>query len=238
LGEIEHIVEELGISKVVFMTDSLTLNPKWAKEFFKAIVSANIVFDWICNSRVDAVDPEMLQLMKHAGCKLISYGVESGNQEIMDSCKKGIHPQDSVNAIKWTRQAGILSMAYFVLGLPGETHQTANETIAFAKQLNPDYVNFHIATPFPGTALYEQAEKAGWLTTSNWADYEEEGSAVMRTPDLSPEELRRLQRRAMREFYLRPSQLFRELKSLRSRAQLRARLQAGMRVLHTLFRTK
>lgn len=238
LGEIQQILEELGISKIIFMTDALTLNTKWAKEFFKAIVSANLVFDWICNSRVDAVDLEMLQLMKQAGCKLISYGVESGNQGILDACKKGIHLEDSVNAINWTRQAGILSMAYFILGLPGETHQTINETIAFAKHLNPDYVNFHIATPFPGTALYEQAVEAGWLTTNNWAEYEEEGSAVMRTANLSPEELMRAQRRAMREFYLRPGQLFRELKGIRSRAQLRSRLHAGMRVLNTLFRSK
>jgi anaerobic magnesium-protoporphyrin IX monomethyl ester cyclase len=238
LGEIRHLIEDLGIAKVVFMTDSLTLNKNWAKQFFKAAVSHNLAFDWICNSRVDAVDHEMLDLMKQAGCKLISYGVESGNQEILDGCKKGIRLEDSINAIKWTHQAGILSMAYFVLGLLGETHQTINETITFAKRLNPDYVNFHIATPFPGTVLYEQAAKAGWLTTTNWAEYEEEGSAVMRTADLSPEDLMRAQRRAMRDFYLRPAHLLRELKGIRSKAQLRSRLHAGVRVLNTLFRPK
>lgn len=238
LGEIHQVLEDLRISKIVFMTDSLTLNRQWAKELFKAIVSSKLAFDWICNSRVDAVDLEMLQLMKQAGCKLISYGLESGNQGILNSCKKGIRLEDSANAITWTRQAGILSMAYFVLGLPGETHKTIEETITFAKQLNPDYVNFHVATPFPGTALYEQARDAGWLTTSNWAEYEEEGSAVMRTANLSPEQLRRAQRRAMREFYLRPGQLFKELKGIRSRAQLKSRLNAGVRVLNTLFRGK
>jgi anaerobic magnesium-protoporphyrin IX monomethyl ester cyclase len=240
LAEIRTIIEQLGIRNIIFMTDSLTLNRKWAMEFFRSIPDAGLSFDWICNSRVDAVDADMLHLMKRAGCRLISYGVESGSQEILERCKKGIKPDDAVRAIEATRRAGIISMAYFVLGLPGETRETIEQTIQFAKRLNPDYVNFHVATPFPGTEFYDEALAHGWLTSSDWVEYEEEGSAVIRTDSLSTEELVRAQRRAMRQFYLRPRQILKELRGLprHRRGQLRARLKAGLRVLSTLFRRR
>jgi len=125
-------------------------------------------------------------------------------------------------------------MAYFILGLPGETPETINETIAFAKKIDPDYVNFHVATPFPGTELYDMALEKHWIASDNWDDFEEEGSAVMKTDDLSPEDLIQAQRRAMRAFYLRPRQIARELGRLRSFAQFRAKLNAGVNILRTL----
>ncbi|MFH0794825.1 MAG: radical SAM protein [bacterium] len=233
-GELTDLAERLGIRNVVFMTDSLTLNRQWARKFFHMLIEKGPRITWICNSRVDVVDKEMLRLMKEAGCKLISYGVESGNQEVLNATKKQITLEQSERAIKNTRDAGILSMAYFILGLPGETPDTINETIAFAKKIDPDYVNFHVATPFPGTELYDLALEKQWIASDNWDDFEEEGSAVMRTDDLSPEDLKAAQRRAMREFYLRPRQIARELGRLRSFAQFRAKLNAGVSILRTL----
>ena len=96
-------------------------------------------------------------------------------------------------------------------------------------------MNFHIATPFPGTELYAQAVEEGWLTTDDWRDYEEEGSAVMLAGSLNADELREAQRRAMRAFYFRPSRLARELFSLRSPADFVARARAGLRMVATLF---
>jgi radical SAM superfamily enzyme YgiQ (UPF0313 family) len=192
-------------------------------------------FQWICNSRVDAVDPDMLRLMRQTGCKLISYGVESGNQEILNRAKKRVDLNQSSNAIHLTRKAGILSMAYFILGLPGETQQTIDETIAFMKNLDPDYINVHIATPFPGTELYDIAEQKGWLVSHDWKDYEEEGSAVIRTAELSTEELVEAQKRAMREFYTRPRVILRELFRFRNRSPLSSRIRAGFNIIRTIF---
>ncbi|MBN1900208.1 radical SAM protein [Candidatus Sumerlaeota bacterium] len=236
IAEIREIKKELGIRNIVFMTDSLTLDRKWANAFFEKIWEQNLEFRWICNSRVDAVSPETLQKMKRAGCLLISYGVESGNGEILEKARKNIKPEDSVNAIRWTREAGILSMAYFILGLPGETRKTIEETIRFAKRIDPDYVNFHVATPFPGTELYEMAKEHGWLTSNDWSDYEEEGSAVLRTEELTSENLVQAQKRAMRSFYMRPGRLIREIGRIRSYAQLKARIKAGWALLTTLSR--
>jgi radical SAM superfamily enzyme YgiQ (UPF0313 family) len=162
--------------------------------------------------------------------------VESGSQDVLDRSKKGITLEQSETAIRLTREAGILSMAYFIIGLPGETAETVRESIRFAKRIRPDYVNFHVATPFPGTELYEEALEKGWLTSTNWDDFEEEGSAVLQAGELTPGELRGLQARAMRAFYLRPSRLLEELRGLGSWAELRAKMRAGMRILSTLGR--
>lgn len=238
IAEIEQIRKDIGIRHIVFMTDSLTLNKKWLMEFLDGILTRNIRFQWICNSRVDAVDLEMLKLMRRAGCKLISYGVESGNQQILDRAKKGIRLEDSHRAIQLTRKAGILSMAYFILGLPGENHKTIQDTLDFMKQINPDYINVHIATPFPGTEFYDLARQNNWLVSSDWSDYEEEGSAVVRTEELSAEELVEAQRRAMREFYIRPRWILREIFRLRNHSSISARIRAGLNVIRTLFQPK
>ena len=236
LREIEDMRRSLGIRHLAFMTDSLTLNRKWALDLFHALSELHDPPEWMCNSRVDVVDAELLHAMKRANCRIISYGVESGSQAILDRSRKGITLDQSETAIRLTREAGILSMAYFIIGLPGETAETARESIRFAKRIRPDYVNFHVATPFPGTELYEEALEKGWLTSTNWDDYEEEGSAVLQAGELTPTELRGLQARAMRAFYLRPSRLFEELRGLGSWAELRAKMRAGMRILSTLGR--
>ncbi len=233
--EIKSIVDQLGIRHIVFMTDSLTLNKHWLREFLDTVLERELKFKWICNSRVDAVDEEMLAHMRRAGCKLISYGVESGNQAILDRAKKGIRLEDSARAMDLTRKAGILSMAYFILGLPGENRYTVSETIDFMKRIKPDYVNVHVATPFPGTEFFEIAEKNNWLVTTDWSRYEEEGSAVVKTEELSSEELLSAQRRAMKEFYARPSWIVRELFRLRNHSSLSARLRAGWNVVKTVF---
>jgi radical SAM superfamily enzyme YgiQ (UPF0313 family) len=234
IRELEDIKNTLKIRNVVFMTDSLTLDKKWVNAFLDLLIKKNLGLRWICNSRVDAVNPEMLIKMKAAGCMLVSYGVESGSQEILDTSKKKIKLKDSENALKWTREAKITSMAYFILGLPGETHDTIKETIKFAGKINPDYVNFHIATPFPGTELYDIALKNNWLSSTDWNDFEEEGSAVLRTEDLTAEDLVKAQSRAMKSFYMRPGRIVKELLAIRSFGQFKARAKAAISLFSTL----
>ncbi len=234
--ELRQIVEAHGIRNIVFMTDSLTLNRQWAMDLFTAIREAALGIQWICNSRVDAVDLPLLEAMKAAGCVLVSYGVESGDPAILKATRKGVTLDQSREAMALTRQAGLTSMAYFILGLPGESWDTVKRSIAFAKSIRPDYVNFHIATPFPGTKLYKQAKAKGWLTTDDWNDYEEEGAAVLEAGELTAAELMKAQRMAMRAFYMRPNRLVQELLSLRSPAEFQAKARAGWKMFKTVFR--
>jgi len=188
-------------------------------------------FRWVCNSRVDTIDEELAREMKASGCELISFGVESGNERILESTKKGITLEQVARGIEATKKAGISTFCYFIIGLPGETPETIEDTIRFAKEIDPDYVNFHVAIPFPGTELYATAKREGWLVHEDWEEYEEMGSAVLRTPELSPEAAIQAQQRATREVYLRPGRIFKELKRLRSFTDFKLRARAGLRLL-------
>ncbi len=229
LGELLDMREKLGINFFAFMTDTFTLRRSWVKQVMEGMRPHG--FRWVCNSRVDTIDYELAREMKASGCELISFGVESGNQRILESSKKGITLDQIREGIAATQRAGVLTFAYFIIGLPGETEETIEDTLRFAREIDPDYCNFHVATPFPGTELYEQAKRNGWLVHEDWERYEEMGSAVMRTALLSPEAAMRAQRRATRGVYLRPKRILKELGRLRSFADVRLRARAALRLL-------
>ena len=176
---------------------------------------------WVCNSRVDNVDFEMLKRMKEAGCWMIGYGIESSNQEILDRAKKGIKVEQIEEACEMTRKAGIEISAHIVLGLPGETAKTIKETTLFAKSIGFDYAQFYCATPWPGTELYEMAQKEGWLKKdAPWSDYEQDIS-VLDMDGLSAEEMTRLRKKAFKSFYFYPLTVFRTLSKIRSFSELK-----------------
>ena len=230
--ELEEIISKYGIRNVVMMTDTLTIKLDWTEALVRRIIDRNIKIRWIGNSRVDTVNLELLKLMRQSGCEVLSFGIESGNQEILNQSRKNIDLEQTVQTIRWAKEAGITTFGYFIVGLPGETWDTINESIQFAIKANPDYVNFHVATPFPGTELYNLAKKNNWLTTDDWSQYEEEGSAVMRTEHLSPEDLVKAQKKAMRAFYLRPSKIGQEiLNAIQSPHMMRSKIKAALKVI-------
>ena len=230
-SEIKKIVDDFGIMNIGFMADTFTINKKWTIDLCNKMIDAGLNINWVCNSRVDTVDEEMLHIMKKAGCSVISYGVESGDQNILNRSKKGITLDQSRKAILLTKKAGILSFAYFIIGLPGETWKSANRAINFAIELDSDYAIFHIATPFPGTEFYEIAKENGWLVTSDWEKFEEEGSAVISTNNLSADDLVKLQKKAMNKFYLRPTYIIKQLTKIRSVYDIRTKIKAGLSIL-------
>lgn len=229
MGELLDLRDNLGINFFAFMTDTFTLRPSWVKEVMRAMRPHG--FRWVCNSRVDTINDDLAREMKASGCELISFGVESGNPEILESTKKGITLDQVREGVGAAKRAGILTFCYFIIGLPGETEETIQDTINFARELDPDYCNFHVATPFPGTELYEQAKREGWLVHEDWDQYEEMGSAVIRTPTLSPEAAMLAQTRATRAIYLRPRRILKELGRIRSAKDLALRTKAAFRLL-------
>jgi radical SAM superfamily enzyme YgiQ (UPF0313 family) len=218
------------------MTDSLLTNRDWALSLFQAMAEAELNIQWIGNARVDQVDPELLAAMKRSGCRLMSFGIESGSQEMLDAMKKHLTLQQCLDGIRMTKEAGITTFAYFILGMPGETKETIRESIRFARKIGADYVNFHIATPFPGTEFYRQVHDKGWLISDRWEDYEEEGSAVVSYPHLSAQDLIVAQKEAMAAVYATPSRLLKEILSARSFGDLIAKCKAGLRMLKLLAR--
>ena len=122
--------------------------------------------DWKCESRVNLVDLETLKLMKRAGCSMIAYGVESGNQHGLDYLNKKIKLEDIRRAFALTHQAGIETMAYFILGIPVESYEEELQTIKFAKEINSTYANLVYYRHYYGTKLFDEAKGKGWYQES------------------------------------------------------------------------
>lgn len=212
LDEVEEIIKVQKIKDISFWADTFTFVKRHVMELCAGIKKRNLQFRWMCNARVDRIDPEMLKAMKGAGCQVIAFGVESGNQKILNSIGKNITLKEIRQAYKWVRKADIESAAHIIFGLPGETEGTIRQTIKFVKEINPDYVQFYSAIPFPGTRFRKEAEQKGWITSDKWSDYEL-GKNIISTPKLPVERLAYWRKRAYREFYLRPWYIWGRLKN-------------------------
>lgn len=170
VDEIEHLIKTYG-KKVVHMKDDVfTADKQWARAVMEEIERRKLGIEWECLTRVNLVDKEILALMKRTGCRLIEYGIETGNEQLMKSISKGIIKSMVINAIKMTREAGINYGTFFMIGHPGETEETLGETFDLAFQLRGDTVTFTLTDAIPGTALYDMASKQGYIPKDfSWA---------------------------------------------------------------------
>jgi len=187
VDEIEQILN-YGFKTITVADDLFTLNRKHLHAFCDEIMARKLKFQWSANSRVDTVTPELLEKMKEAGCYFICYGVESGNQKILDIVRKKITPDKVRKAIKISKDAGMKSLASFIIGLPGETKETLAETVNFARELDTHY-GFHLLAPFPGTEVREKAREYGVrILTDDWLKYSA-NEAITETDGVSAKEL-------------------------------------------------
>ena len=184
-------------------------------ELCRRMIEENINISWTCNSRVDYVDEEMLDQMGRAGCRLISWGIESGNEQILRHARKGAYPDKAEEALRWAKQAGIMNWGYFIIGLPGETETTIRETIDFSKKLPLDIALFHVAAPYPGTPFFFEVVKEGWFRPgTRWEQVDMDKGTVLDYPGLPAERLLYWQKRAFREWAFRPAPMWTYLKML------------------------
>jgi radical SAM superfamily enzyme YgiQ (UPF0313 family) len=163
--------------------------------------------------RANLADEEVLGAMKAAGCLRAAFGVESGNQKILDTVVDKQLTLDQVrSAFQAARAVGLETIGFFIIGLPGETEETMDETIRFACELDPVVANFSIATPFPGTVMYQTVKAQGHMLAETWDDFVFfEGKARFEMPDLPAELVERKWKEAYRRFYLRPSRIARTM---------------------------
>jgi anaerobic magnesium-protoporphyrin IX monomethyl ester cyclase len=216
LEEIQTL-KRLGVNNIHMYADLFTVNRDQVVGLCKAILDAGVKIRWTCNSRVDFVDPEMLQLMAKAGCWYIAWGLESGSKEILAHARKGVDPDRARTSLTWSRAAGIKNWGYFIIGLPGETEDTIRQTIAFSKSLPLDIALFHIAAPYPGTPFFHEVVKNRWFRPGvRWEEVDMDESTVLDYPHLPAERLEYWQKRAFREWALRPGPIATYLKMLLS----------------------
>jgi len=208
-------LKKLGINNIHMYADLFTVNRDQVIELCKLMIEEKIDLHWTCNSRVDFVDEEMLTLMGKAGCRLISWGIESGNEQILKHARKGAYPDKAERALRWAKNAGIMNWGYFIIGLPGETEDTIKETIAFAKKLPLDIALFHVAAPYPGTPFFFEVVENKWFRPgTRWEQVDMDKGTVLDYPNLPAEKLLYWQKRAFREWAFRPGPAFTYLKML------------------------
>ena len=188
LDEIEQIIN-LGFERINIADDLFASDTQRVKEICNGIKERNLKFSWSAFARVDTVNQEMFDAMAAAGCDSISFGVESGNPEMLKRIKKGIKREQVVQAVKMCQQAGMLAHASFMVGLPGETKETLSQTAAFAESLNIVF-GYHYLAPFPGTTLCEKVGDYDLeILTRDWSKYDA-NDAIVKTSALQPQDIR------------------------------------------------
>ncbi len=211
------LVRDLHATEIGVTDDVMTLDIDRAKEICRLLIAEGLnTVPWITIHGIKAgnTDAELLGLMHRAGCKRVGFGVESGNQRVLDSIKKQQTLDEVREAFRNARAAGLETMGFFIFGMPGETEETMEDTIRFALELEPDLANFMIATPYPGTEMYEMIQKHGKLFTDNWTDFAiHDECALYEMDGLSREVVERKWHEAYRRFYLRPSRIWQRVTS-------------------------
>ena len=202
MKEIAYLKKNYNIKTISFFDETFTLDKKRVKEFCKRIKKYKI--KWYCNTRVNLVNLPLLKMMRKAGCRAISYGVESGSQKVLDTISKRTTVEESANAIKWTYQVGIKMHCSFIFGLPGETEETIRETMQFIRKTLPMSVEFNIATPYPGTRLHKYCIEKGYIKKNlNWHKLYQD-LAQFRFRELSNEYLESVRRKGYILIYTNP----------------------------------
>jgi len=232
--EIKYL-KKLGVKNILFHSDTFTVDKKEVIKLCKLIIDSGLKIKWICNSRVDTIDEEVLPWMKRAGCYMIAYGIESGSQKVLNNANKGITVEQIKRAVQITNNAGIKVWGYFVMGLPGENKDTVEETIKLAKGLDMALTNFAVAAPYPGTDFFKLVSDQGWLTSSNWEEFDQNYSAIVSYPDFSSEDIVKSMKRAYKEYYFRPKAVWNLLKVVRSLNDLRVLTDTAFAHLKWMF---
>jgi radical SAM superfamily enzyme YgiQ (UPF0313 family) len=232
-GELHELVGRYGLREVNIDDGTFTTNKKRVVEFCQRLRDEKFRLVWTCNGRVDNIDDEMLSEMKASGCKMIRLGVESGSQEVLDKIRKGLTLDQIEDGVRRVKRHGIQALGGFMFGFPYDSRKTVEETIAFAKKLSPDQVQFSIAMCYPGTSLYEHAVDNNLLLAKDFKEFDMTHGPVVKVEGVSREELQPILARAYREFYFRPRYILQTLTHMNDMDEIRR----VFRSLKSLVRT-
>lgn len=208
VDELEYISKELPEVREIFIEDdTFTVNKKRILDVCSEIKERDLNITWSCNSRAN-LDYESMKAMKIAGCRLLDVGYESGNNQLLKNMKKRITTAESKQFTKDAKKAGLMILADFIIGMPGETKATAEQTIRFAKEIKPNIVQFSVATPIPGTEFHDIASKNGYLLvddTEKSLDSEGFQKCIISYPDFTQEDIEYYVDKALKSYYLTPA---------------------------------
>jgi anaerobic magnesium-protoporphyrin IX monomethyl ester cyclase len=234
VDEIELLVREFGVREFFIDDETFTINRGHVFGICEALKRRGIRRDWVVFSRCDTISEDMIRELKSAGCYMIKYGIESSDQDILDRAEKGIRLEQIVKSFRLTKKNGLKIHATVMIGLEGETEESIKKTMEFVKSLSPDYVQYAIATPYPGTKWYESLQERGMLLSKDWDDYDGSCRSVVRLDGMDSARLGKLVDFAYRDFYMRPSFILRKMASLRSFGELYHAIKSGFALMKSV----
>ncbi len=196
VDEMEYLVKQMGFKSVYFDDDTTNIGKLRMIELAEEIKRRGLQVPWAMMARADLMEEDVLERLRSAGLFAVKYGVESSNQELLDRIRKNMDLRKTERMIRFTQSLGIKTHLTFSFGLPGETEETIQKTIDFAKALDPDSVQFSIATAFPGTSYFQALEQKGHVASRDLSDYDGSFKSMLRTESLSPQDLEKAKRRA------------------------------------------
>jgi len=241
VDEMEYLVREYNAKFIQFYDDTFTINYKRTVDVCNSIIKRGIKVKWFAHARVNTVDEDLFRLMKRAGCTHVSFGIESGNQTILNNIKKGTLLDQARKAVRASMQAGLKTAITCMIGNPGETPETIQDTINFAVELNPDVAVFTILVPLPGTEVYNKYRGVLFDTSLDWEDY---GTVVLsnklalKSKTLTNEMLIKSIHTAWKRFYLRPSYLIRQLWRMQSWVEFTFYVQGAFTIFREYLLTR
>lgn len=229
IKEIQMVKDEYGIKLFSFEDSTFVAEPDLVRDICRQIVELKMGIRWGAMGRANLADESLYREMKKAGCILLCYGAESGNQEILDRSRKKVTLKEIKDAVSLAKRIGIPVNTSFILGLPGETKESMRQTIRFALELDADYSSFSLATPYPGTEFYTIAQEEG-TDLSDWsrfrlARYQE---PLYVPKDVTAEDLKAQYKLAYKKFYLRPSYIIRSLAKIKSVSDLKHKVEVSL----------
>lgn len=209
--EILHDVN-LGFKGFFFRDPLFTLDIKRVDQLCTLIIEKNLDIGFAFETRPELLNATLIKKLHHAGCTSINFGIEDIHPDILKNIsRKPLDTTTILNTVHSCEREGIRTSCFFILGLPGSTRETIEETIAFSKKLFASQVEYKVATPYPGTDLYHLAKKNNWLISESFDMLTGYRSSMQISPDLSPEYLEKKTRHALSTYYLAPKYLFREI---------------------------
>lgn len=235
--KVENVVDELrylkklGKKEIFFFDQTFGINKKRTAQLCSMIRDEGFEFGWVCYSRVDIIDENILIAMKEAGCHTIIFGVESASAKILTKYQKGYTKEQIKETFGLCKRHKIRTVATFIIGLPEDTEETINETIDFLKEIDCDFASFNVAVPRMNTPLRQDAIKKGLINPELLIMDQTGSSIAMPTNYLTTEQVQKLKKKAIMDFYLRPSYLWNRLKKISSFYELKEQIYEGWALL-------
>lgn len=246
---VENVVDEMeydkrlfpGLKEIMFEDDTLTMRIARDRliELCEEIIRRDLGLSWSANARVDLNDVETLKLMKRSGCRMLCVGFEFGDQQVLNNVKKGTKVEQMYEFAQNAHKAKLRIHGCFMIGGPGETMETAKKTLQMAQELKIDTAQFTGVVAYPGTTYYEWAESNGYIIPERWRDWvneEYEQQSIVEFPHMPKEQINALIDEGLRNFYLRPGQMWRMALNIRTMSDVRAKLH-GLKSFVEYFRS-